>query len=107
MISIQEHSKGLVFNVFVQPRASKNMIVGEHGDALKIKLTAPPVEGEANKMCIYVLAKNLRVAKSSLEILSGHTNRTKRVLLKYGDKPSKGEQHRLRNLIQGLVQKTP
>ena len=107
MVSIQKNPKGLVFSVFVQPRSSKNMIVGAHGDALKIKLTAPPVEGEANKMCISVLAKSLKIPKSSLEILSGHTSRSKRVLLKYSGKPSKDEQRRLRWLIQSLVQKTP
>lgn len=107
MISIADNPKGLVFKVFVQPRSSKNLVVGEHGDALKVKITAPPVEGEANKLCLAVIAKSLKVPKSSLEILSGHTSRSKRVLLKYREAPSKDEAYRLRMLIQHLVQKTP
>ena len=78
---IRTHPKGLVIKVFIQPRSSKNSIVGPHGDALKIKLTAPPVAGEANRMCVKFLAKNLGLPKSSLEIISGHANRTKQVLV--------------------------
>ncbi|MCG2759217.1 MAG: DUF167 domain-containing protein [Desulfobacteraceae bacterium] len=58
------------------------MITGTYGDAIKIKLTAPPVDGAANKMCIKFLAKYLKVPKTSLEIISGHTSRTKHVLYK-------------------------
>lgn len=68
--------------VYVQPRSSKNMIAGLHGDALKVKLTAPPVDNAANKMCIQYLAKQLKIAKSSLEIVSGHTSRFKQVLIR-------------------------
>ena len=85
MLSIQENPRGLTFKVFVQPRSSKNMIVGLHGDALKIKLKAPPVDGAANKMCIAFLAKCLKVSKSSLEIVSGQTGRLKRILWHYQD----------------------
>ncbi|MBW1752297.1 MAG: DUF167 domain-containing protein, partial [Deltaproteobacteria bacterium] len=52
MLDIQENSDGITFKVYIQPRSSKNMIAGLHGDALKIKLKAPPVDGAANKMCI-------------------------------------------------------
>ena len=52
MIPIIQHPKGLTFKVFVQPRSSRNQILGLHGDALKIKLTAPPVNDAANRMCI-------------------------------------------------------
>ena len=82
---IEENPSGIQFKVFVQPRSSKNTISGLHGDALKIKSTAPPVDNAANKMCIQFLAKALNVPKSSIEIQSGHTGRTKRVLLKYSD----------------------
>lgn len=78
---IHPHPKGLVIKIFVQPRSSKNSIVGPHGDAIKIKLTAPPVDGEANRMCIKYLAKSLNLSKASLEIISGHNSRTKKVLL--------------------------
>ncbi len=68
--------------MYIQPRASKNEIVGMHGDALKIRLTAPPVDGAANTMCLKYLAKRLSVPQSRLEILSGHTSRIKHVLFK-------------------------
>jgi uncharacterized protein (TIGR00251 family) len=79
---IQPHPKGLVLKIFVLPRSSKNMLAGRHGDALKIKLTAPPVEGAANKMCLTFLAQRLGLPKSSLEIVSGHTGRTKLILVR-------------------------
>ncbi len=81
MSFVQQHPRGIAFKVYVQPRSSKNMIVGTHGDALKVKLTAPPVGGAANRMCVQFLAKILGVPKSDLEILSGQSSRTKRLLL--------------------------
>jgi uncharacterized protein (TIGR00251 family) len=78
---IHLHPKGLVIKVFVQPRSSRNSIVGPHGDALKIKLTAPPVAGEANRLCIKFLAKSLGLPKTAVEIISGHSSRTKNVLI--------------------------
>lgn len=102
---IQKNRLGLKFKVFVQPRSSKNMIAGLHGDALKIKLTAPPVDGAANNMCIKYLAKCLNVPRSSMEIISGHTSRTKMVLLRFKDekRASKTEQERIRRLIVSLL----
>ncbi len=79
---IKPHPEGLVLKIFVLPRSSKNMLAGRHGDALKIKLTAPPVQGAANKMCVRFLAKCLGLPKASLEIVSGHTGRTKLVLVR-------------------------
>ena len=79
---LQENAQGITLKVFVQPGSSKNMITGIYGDAIKIKLTAPPVDGGANKMCIKFLAKCFKVPKTSLEIISGHTSRTKYVLYK-------------------------
>ncbi len=78
-LQIQETDSGLVFAIFVQPRASKNEAVGLYGDAVKIRLTAPPVEGKANKMCASFLAKSLGVPKSAVEIVAGQTGRTKQV----------------------------
>ena len=79
---IRETADGTLFKVAVQPRGSKNTIVGVHGDALKIRLTAPPVEGAANKMCIGFLAETLRVPKSAIEIVHGHGSRSKMVLVR-------------------------
>ncbi|RLB98373.1 MAG: YggU family protein [Deltaproteobacteria bacterium] len=81
MLKIDADKIGLKFNIYVQPRSSRNQVVGLHGDALKVKIKAPPVEGAANKMCIAVLAKALNVPKSAVEIVSGHSARTKRLLI--------------------------
>ena len=82
MFKYAKHPKGISFKVYVQPKASRNEIAGMYGDALKIRLTAPPVDGAANKMCLKYLAKCLSVPASRLDILSGHSSRTKHVLLK-------------------------
>jgi uncharacterized protein (TIGR00251 family) len=82
------------------------MIVGLHDDALKIKLTAPPVDNAANKMCIRFLAKCLGVSNSRIEILTGHTSRTKQVLLRSDQsKISSKEFKRLKELIQKVITK--
>ncbi len=102
---VQENAQGLTLKVFVQPRSSKNMIAGLHGDAIKIKLTAPPVDGAANKMCVNYLAKCLNVPKSSIEILSGHSSRTKRLYVHYKkEKESAGlEPERIKRLLASLL----
>ncbi|MBL0716395.1 MAG: YggU family protein [Desulfosarcina sp.] len=79
---LKDHPEGIVLSVRVQPRASKNAIKGVHGDALKITLTAPPVDGAANKACIAFLARQLKLSKSAIQIISGQTSRNKRVLLR-------------------------
>src|SRR5712692_3266385 len=61
----------------VQPRASRNAVVGWTGDTLKIRLTAPPVEGAANAACLAFLAKLLDLSQSHLAIIQGARSRTK------------------------------
>jgi uncharacterized protein (TIGR00251 family) len=101
---VRKNLRGVTFKIFVQPGSSKNMIAGLYRDSLKIKLMAPPVEGAANKMCIQYLAKSLEVPKSSLEILSGHTSRTKQVLLKgNGSELSEKEQKYLKGRVESLL----
>lgn len=78
---LSTNSKGVFLHLQVQPRSSKNMIVGPYGDLLKIKLKSPPVDGAANKECRRFLAKLLRVAPSDIEIVGGETSRKKRVLI--------------------------
>lgn len=104
MLNIQKNPRGAVFKVLVKPRSFKNMLTGLHDDALKIKLTAPPVNDAANRMCIKFLAKALGVPKSSLEIVSGHTCRNKQVLL-YSDRTdiSEKEYRRLEQRILDLA----
>ena len=73
---------GVWINVLVQPRAAKNQVVGLQGDRLKVKLTAPPVEGAANKMCRDFFAQALQVKKAQVEMVSGHKSRTKKLLVR-------------------------
>ena len=77
MITIEESSQGVSFAVKVHPRAKKNAITGELGDALKLSLTTPPVEGRANEACVTFFAKLLKVPLSSVTIASGQTSRNK------------------------------
>ena len=77
MIPIRDSPAGVTFAVKVQPRAKKNAITGEVGDALKLALTAPPVEGRANEACIEFFANLLDVPRSSVTIASGETSRRK------------------------------
>ena len=70
---------GTAFPVHVVPRASKNEIKGRHGDAIKIRLTSPPVEGAANAALIKFLADQLGVPARKLEIVSGASSRDKLV----------------------------
>jgi uncharacterized protein len=77
VIPIRDTPQGASFAVRVQPRAHKNAIVGEIGDALKIAVTAPPAEGRANQACIEFLAEFLKVPRSSVTIAAGETSRNK------------------------------
>jgi uncharacterized protein (TIGR00251 family) len=77
MIAIKETPQGTSLRVKVQPRARKNAITGTVGDALKVALTAPPVEGKANAALIEFLAKVFEIPRSSITIASGETSRLK------------------------------
>ena len=77
MIPIRDTSQGVSFAVKVHPRAKKNAITGEVGGAIKLALTAPPIEGKANQACIEFLANLLKVPRSSVTIASGQTSRNK------------------------------
>ena len=77
MAVIQDSPSGATFAVKVHPRAKKNAITGEVGDALKVALTAPPADGKANAACAEFLAKLLNVPQSSVTIASGQTRRYK------------------------------
>jgi hypothetical protein len=65
------------FSVHVQPRASRSGIVGLHGNALKVRVTAPPVDGAANSELVKVLAEAFAVPRSSVRILAGESSRSK------------------------------
>lgn len=81
-LSVTRCAEGLIFLVRVQPKSSRNRAAGAQADALKLNLTAPPVDGAANRMCLAFLAELLGLPRARLEILSGHTGRTKRILLR-------------------------
>ena len=77
MIPIRDTPSGATFAVKVHARAKKNAIAGEVGDALKVALTAPPVEGRANEACIELFVNLLKVPRSSVTIASGQSSRSK------------------------------
>ncbi len=77
MIPISEHAAGATFAVKVHPRARRDEISGVVGDALKLDLTAPAIEGRANEACIRFFAELLKVPRSSVTIASGKTSRLK------------------------------
>ena len=66
-----------ILKVYLQPRASRNEIAGPYRDGIKIKITAPPVEGKANESLLRFLAKELGIPPSHIEILKGHHSREK------------------------------
>jgi hypothetical protein len=80
--SISEANGGVTFAVRVVPRSSRNQIVGVEGEALKIKLTAPPVEGAANAALVEFIAKWLGVRRSAVSIVSRDKGRNKLVRVK-------------------------
>jgi uncharacterized protein (TIGR00251 family) len=77
MSAIREDASGTSIQVRVHPRSKKNAITGELGDALRVSLTTPPVEGRANEACIEFFAKLLKVPRSSVTIASGQASRNK------------------------------
>ena len=77
VIPIHDSSAGATFTIKVHPRAKKNAITGQVGDALKVALAAPPVDGKANEACIEFFAKLLKVPRSSVTIAAGQTSRNK------------------------------
>ena len=77
MIPVRESGGAVTFAVKVHPRARKDAITGEVGDALKIALTAPPTEGRANEAVIEFLAEVLQVSRASVSIAAGRSSRNK------------------------------
>lgn len=76
-MKLEPAAGGVRFTVRVQPRASKNEVAGPIGDAVRIRLTAPPVEGAANAELIRFLSRALGVPKSAVRIARGERSRTK------------------------------
>jgi len=76
---ITKTDRGFKLNLFIQPKASKNEIIGPHNGALKVKITAPPVDGKANAELVDFLSDLLDIPKRQIEILKGETGRNKSV----------------------------
>jgi hypothetical protein len=77
MVDIRQRGDVVTFGVRVVPRASRNKIAGIHDGAVRIRLTAPPVEGAANEALVSFLSTVLRVAKRDIELISGQAARSK------------------------------
>lgn len=83
---IKKCKTGVQFSAYILPRSSQNKISGLHGKALKIKLTAPPVDGEANKALVKFLGKILKTPPSRISIASGASGRNKSIFMEGFDK---------------------
>lgn len=82
MSFLAEHANGSVsISFYVQPKASRNQIAGLHGDAIKLRITAPPVDGKANEAVIRFVAELFGIPKSAVSIESGESSRSKRLSL--------------------------
>ncbi|EKY3223668.1 DUF167 family protein YggU [Cronobacter dublinensis] len=79
MSAVSKTVDGLVLRLYIQPKASRDSIIGLHGDELKVAITAPPVDGQANAHLVKYLAKKFRVAKSQVVIEKGELGRHKQV----------------------------
>jgi len=77
VIPIRDTPQGATFSIKVHPRAKLVGITGEVGEALKLSLTTPPVDGRANQACIDFFAKLLKVSRSSVTIAAGESSRNK------------------------------
>ena len=79
---LRQAGEGVGIDIYVQPRASRNEVVGLQGEELKIRLTSPPVEGAANRLCTDFFAQLLRVARRDVILLTGDKSRHKRLLVR-------------------------
>jgi uncharacterized protein len=105
VLAITETSHGLALRVYVQPRSSRAAVAGHHDNALKIKLTAPPVGGAANRQCIQIMAKALDLPKSAVFITGGETSRFKRISIEPVHGAFTSEQlSTLKSRLQALAQ---
>jgi len=84
VIDYSQDNGALIFKVLVVPRASQSAIAGDHNNALRVRIAAPPVDGAANRELVRVLAKTFNVPKRAVEITSGQTAKFKQVRVNGG-----------------------
>ena len=99
MLPVEKKPDGLLINIYVQPKSAKNQIAGIHNNALKIRITAPPADNKANRMCIKFIAKQLRLPQSHIELVAGSTSRSKQIFIAYTDQEPRNKQEK------GLLEK--
>src|SRR5581483_11058028 len=88
MIALVEHAEGCILPVRAQPGARKAGIVGEHGGALKVAVTAPPEDGRANQALVELLRDALSLKRSQVELIGGAGSRNKRFLIRGLGRPA-------------------
>ena len=76
---------GVVLTIKVQPRASQNCVDGQYGDALKVRVSAPPVDSAANEAVVLLLSHVFNCSRNQIIMLRGHTSKTKQVLIQRMD----------------------
>jgi uncharacterized protein len=91
--------KETLLKVYLQPKASKNEMVGPYRDGIKVRVTAAPVEGRANEVLLKFLAKEFGVTPSSIEIVRGHRSREK--IIRIVTSPNQGLE-----ALQGIFKKS-
>jgi len=77
--AVSVEQDGLVIRLYIQPKASRDQIIGLHGDEIKVAITAPPVDGQANAHLLKFIAKQFKVAKSNVTIEKGELGRHKQL----------------------------
>jgi uncharacterized protein (TIGR00251 family) len=100
MFTLRAVDDGVEFFVHVQPKASRNSIVGQHGDRLKIAVTAPPTDGKANRAIVDLVADAFHVRRATVEVAAGHGSRDKTIRI-HGLK-SRDASKRLAYLLAGM-----
>lgn len=77
MVEITEKDGAVTFRLRVQPRASRDEVAGEHNGAIKLRISAPPIDGKANEACRRLIAKLVGVSPSAVEIIAGESSKDK------------------------------
>jgi len=99
MIAVADHAEGCVLPVRAQPGARKAGVLGEQNGALKVAVTAPPEDGRANQALAEALREIFGLKRSQMELISGHTARDKRFLIR--GVPKAELERRVAALVQG------